>query len=133
MDDGSVLKVGISRNGIRNRWTKTLDVIPGVNGNRKLRPNEENDGRKLLQYAGGHRFTVWYKDSLMIKIPYDQSGVEFPAHGAEEIFLDRYFRPKFGKPLSRLPNSDSGIAGESRSLSENPVTSGEPARCADDA
>lgn len=101
MDDDSVLKVGVSRNGVWSRWKKTLDVIPGVNENRKLRANEINDGEKLLESASGHKVTVWYKDSLMIKIPYDVTGSEFPAHGAEEIFLDSHFKPKFGQRLSR--------------------------------
>jgi len=100
LDNGVVLKVGISKGGLWNRWKGILKVMGYPHNNHSKRPNEQSDGRKLLAHARGRKFTVWYKDSLWIKLPYARDK-KFPAYGAEEIFFDQYFKPLFGRKLNQ--------------------------------
>jgi len=100
LPSGKALKVGVSKKGARSRWAGILSVMD-ITRWPKLKPNQQNDGRRLLLHAAGTEFTVWVKPSLQILIPYaahlmDQT---VSARHAEEIFLDRYYQPLFGQRL----------------------------------
>lgn len=94
------LKVGISKNGTCSRWMGTLGVMNEAIWHR-LRPNEIEDGKRLRRLTAGKTITVWDKEPVVIRIPYAPSDTvqEVPGHHAEEIFLDRYYLPKFGMRL----------------------------------
>jgi hypothetical protein len=97
LSDGTVLKTGIAGESVLARWKKTFGVMTPKSSHRK---NEIDDGIRLKKIWIGQSLEIWAKPALMIEIPYAGSAVNFPAHHAEELFLDDQFEPKFGKPLA---------------------------------
>jgi hypothetical protein len=97
LSDGIVLKTGVTGVSALARWKKTFGIMNSKPSHRK---NELNDGVKLNKVWIGQTLEIWAKPALMVEIPYAGLAKQFPAHHAEEIFLDDYFSPEFGKPLA---------------------------------
>jgi hypothetical protein len=100
IEDGPVLKVGVSGHGLAARWKGILGVMNQDIWHR-LRPNEVADGKRLIEHAAGKRISVWLKRPIRVSIPYAHGLVQgdFCARHAEETFLDQYYSPLFGKRL----------------------------------
>lgn len=100
LEDDTVLKVGISKHGLAERWKGILGVMNQDVWHR-LRPNEKHDGERLIRLAAGKRLTVWLKRPIRVQIPYaaDVTEADFCGRHAEEMFLDQYYQPAFGQRL----------------------------------
>ena len=100
IENGPVLKVGISKHGLHGRWKGILGVMNKSIWHR-LRPNEVKDGDRLIKHSAGRNVVVWMKRPIRVRIPYADGIVDgdFCGRHAEEMFLDRYYQPLFGQRL----------------------------------
>lgn len=100
--DESPLKVGISSGTLSGRWRGTFGVVRAEDNRSTLTPSEIAFGQQLLAHATGRTIEIWYKEAMVVPVPYatDFSDAVFSARGAEEIFLDAYYKPAWGMRLS---------------------------------
>jgi hypothetical protein len=102
--NGAVLKTGVTSGSLKSRWGGSIKVVNfhAKQGSQKgsLREHEKEHGRKLLKSWGTNELELWAKPALQITIPYARQKKTFPAHYAEEVFLDDHFDPLFGQPLA---------------------------------
>jgi hypothetical protein len=100
VDDTTVLKVGISKNGLHGRWKGIFGVMDQRIWPR-LKPNEIRDGEKLIAAAANRSVAVWLKAPIRVNIPYasEVTSTDYCGRFTEEIFLDQYYLPVFGKRL----------------------------------
>lgn len=99
MDNGVVLKTGITDKSLKARWKDTLKVVRKAPEKENKRPHEQSQGECLHALMFGRVTRVWYKIAEEIHISYF-GGHKFPAHGAEEYFVDWHFEPVFGNAIS---------------------------------
>jgi hypothetical protein len=104
LSNGKVLKTGVTSKQLKQRWKGSTDVIDyhaRLEGKkRQLREHEKRHGLKMLTLWAEHELELWAKPALMTVIPYAPDKAKFPAHYAEEVFLDDFFDPLFGTPLA---------------------------------
>ena len=99
--DGVVLKVGETGGTLHDRWDGILRLVAAQPAQRRYRPSEwkaRDEWRKQVQ---GQSFEVWLKCPDLIRLEYCGMQIAVRSRNAEEAFLDAYYRPCIGKPLSR--------------------------------
>jgi len=99
--DDVCLRVGQTGTNLARRWESVLkDQIPAERDGRKMyREHEWKFRDKWRSEPGAREVRFWVKPAKKCKFDYLDDEFEASARGAEEVYLDRYYRPKLGVAL----------------------------------
>jgi hypothetical protein len=98
--DGSYLRVGETGGTLFQRWGPVLmKQIPAGFTKGKYRRHERMFSAKFRSEAAARDVQFWIKPAKKIRLDYLDDTFWASARGAEENYLDRYYRPKLSVEL----------------------------------
>lgn len=92
-----VFRVGQTSRPLWQRWLDYRRVMRDPE-DRRLRANEQEDGRRIWRITGGAPFSIWAKAPATTTMSYIPGHtMEVPLREAEEAYLKAYYQPEFGR------------------------------------